>query len=112
MKNKTKFVIVSWKPYNVNEYVKLGMYYFEIINDCLYLGTILTNKNKLRSEIAKIITNTNGAYYALHPLLKSQSALRAEKKELYTTLIEPLATYGAEPGTVNKDTAKQLAAFE
>jgi hypothetical protein len=23
-----------------------------------------------------------------------------------------LATYGAEPGTVNKDTAKQLAAFE
>ena len=28
------------------------------------------------------------------------------------TLIQSVATYGAEPGTLNKDIAKQLAAFE
>lgn len=62
--------------------------------------------------MAKIITNTNRTYYALHPLLMSQSVLRAEKTECYMTLIGPVATYGAELGTVNKDIAKQLAAFE
>ena len=42
---KTKFVIVSRKPYNANEYVKLCTYNFEIAKDYTYLGIILTNKN-------------------------------------------------------------------
>lgn len=30
-KTKTKFMIVSWKHYSRNEYVKLCMYYFETV---------------------------------------------------------------------------------
>jgi hypothetical protein len=86
------------------------MYRFETVNNCTYLGTILTNKNELRSEIAKRITNANRAYYALLPLLKCHSVLTAEKVKLYMTLIGPVTTYGVEPGT--EDMAKQLAAFE
>ena len=56
--------------------------------------------------------NTNGAYYAVWPLLKSQSVLRAEKVKICKTLIRPLATYGAESWTLNKDIAKRLATFE
>jgi hypothetical protein len=37
----------------------------------------------------KGITNANRTYYALLPLLKSQSVLRAEKIEMYKTLIRP-----------------------
>ena len=32
---KTKFKIVSWKPYNKNECIKLGTYNFEIVKDYL-----------------------------------------------------------------------------
>ena len=57
------------------------------------------------------IKNANWAYYALLPLLKSQSALRAEKIKIYKTLIRPVATYEAEFWTLNKDIAKRLASF-
>ena len=50
---KTKFMIILWKPYNGNEYVKLGTFNFEIVKGFTYLGTILTNKNELRPEIEK-----------------------------------------------------------
>jgi hypothetical protein len=44
---KTKFMLVSQKPYNKNEYIKLGTDKFEIVKDYTYLGTILTIKNEL-----------------------------------------------------------------
>jgi hypothetical protein len=55
--------------------------------------------------------NANGAY-AVRPLLKSQSVLRVEKVKISKTLIRPVATYGAESWTLNKDIAKWLATFE
>jgi len=33
MEKKTKFMIVSQKPYNGNEYVKIGTYNFTIVKD-------------------------------------------------------------------------------
>lgn len=86
--NKTSsFISLSQKSYNENEYVKLGkqVYNFEIVKDCKYIGTILTNKNKLRLETEKRITNANGVYYALFPLLKRPSVLRAEKVKICKT---------------------------
>jgi hypothetical protein len=74
---KTKFVIVSRKPYNENVYVKFGTYNFEIVKDCTYFSAVLTNTNELKPEIVKRITNANRAYYALLPILRSQSVLRA-----------------------------------
>jgi hypothetical protein len=65
--------------YNENECVKLGKYNFEIAND---LGTIQTNKNELRPNTEKKITNANRAYYALLQLLKRQLVLRAEKNKI------------------------------
>ena len=38
-------MIVSLKYYNENGYVKICTYNFEIVNDYIYLATILTNKN-------------------------------------------------------------------
>jgi hypothetical protein len=58
---KTKFVIVSRKPYSENEYVKTVTFNFEILNDCTYLGTILTNKNELRPGVGERIRNTGRA---------------------------------------------------
>jgi hypothetical protein len=69
------------------------------VKDYSYLGKILTNKNELRPDIDKRITNTSRAYYALLPLLKSQSVIRAEKIKIYKTLIRPVTTYAAETWT-------------
>jgi hypothetical protein len=82
------------------------------LKDCTYRGTVLTNKNELRPEIEKRIINANIAYYALLPLLKSQSVPRAQKVKIYKTLIRPVVTYRAEAWTLNKDIAKGLAVFE
>jgi hypothetical protein len=38
-------MIVSQKPDNENEYVKIGTYNFAIMRDYTYFQTILTNKN-------------------------------------------------------------------
>jgi len=53
-----------------------------------------------------------GAYYALIPPLKSQTIVTTEKINSCKTLIGPVATYGAESWTTNKDIAKQLATSE
>jgi hypothetical protein len=43
-------------------------------------------------RLKKRIMNANGAYYAVQPILKSQSVPRAEKVKIYKTLIRPVAT--------------------
>jgi hypothetical protein len=51
------------KAYNENAYVKPGTYNFEIVVNCTYLATILTNKNEWRPDTENRITNVNSAYY-------------------------------------------------
>jgi hypothetical protein len=77
---KTKFVIVSRKPYNKNECIKLGTYNFEIVKD--YLPWYDSNIQKWKkTRDWKRIMNANRAYYAFLPVLKNQSVLRAEKNK-------------------------------
>jgi len=65
-KNKnTKFMIVLQKSYCENECVKLGTYNFEMWKTT-YQGTVPTNRNELRPEIAKRITSANRAYFFLY----------------------------------------------
>jgi hypothetical protein len=42
----------------------------------MYHGTCLTSKNEIRPEIEKRIATANRAYYALHPIFKSQSVYK------------------------------------
>ena len=58
------------------------------------------------------MTNASTTFYALLPLLKIQSVLRAEQIKIYKTLMRPVATYGTESSTLNKDIAKWLAASQ
>jgi hypothetical protein len=50
---KTKLMLVSRNPYNENECVKLDTYNFESLEDCIYFGKIVTNKNELIPETEK-----------------------------------------------------------
>jgi len=41
---------LSRKPYNENEFIKLGTHNFETVKNCTHLGTILANKIELELE--------------------------------------------------------------
>jgi hypothetical protein len=56
--------------------------------------------------------NANRAYYALLPLLNSQSVLSAEKIKISKTFIRPAALFGTKSRTLIKGIAKRLVAFE
>jgi hypothetical protein len=85
---------------------------FKIVEESTYLGTCLTSKNEIRPGIELRIATANRAYYALHPILKSQSVYRNTKIIIYKTLIKPIITYGAEAWTTSSETGKWLAVFE
>jgi hypothetical protein len=103
-------VSVSRGPFQVNQ--QSTIYSFEIVEAFTYLGICLTSKNEIRPKTEKIITTANRAYYALHPILKSQSVYRNTTIIIYKTLIRPIITYGAEAWTMSSETGKWLAVFE
>jgi hypothetical protein len=47
---KNTFVMVSRKPYNEYQYVKLGAHNFETVKDYTYLDEILTNKKRIKTS--------------------------------------------------------------
>jgi hypothetical protein len=47
---KNTFVMVSRKPYNGNQYVKLGAHNFETVKDYTCLDAILTNKKRIKTS--------------------------------------------------------------
>jgi hypothetical protein len=84
---------VSRRPFQENQQIEIGTYSFEIAEEFMYLGTSLTSKNEMRPEIEKRMATANRAYYALHPILKSQSVYRNTKIIIYKTLMRPIITY-------------------
>jgi hypothetical protein len=103
---------VSRRPFQQNQQIEIGTYSFEIVEEFMFLGTCLTSKNEIRPETEKRIAAANRAYYALHPILKSQSVYRNTKIIIYKTLIRPIITYVAEAWTMSSETGKRLAVFE
>jgi len=57
-------MIVSWKPYNKNDYIKFGTCSFEIVEDYTYFSTLLMSKRELKWVMQKRIRNASRAYYA------------------------------------------------
>jgi hypothetical protein len=68
-------------------------------------------KNELRPEI-EINTFLNKPRHTLFSLMKSWSALRAEKIKIYKEITRPMAIYIEKFWTLTEGTAKRLAVFE
>ncbi|KAK3923066.1 Putative uncharacterized transposon-derived protein [Frankliniella fusca] len=52
------------------------------------------------------------AYFSLAPQLKSSRVSRATKARLYTSIIRPVMTYGAETWSMSADSERRLAVAE
>lgn len=59
-----------------------------------YLGSTVTEKNETDKEIAAINVSGNKCFDGLSKILRSQPLSLKMKKQLYTTLISLVVTYG------------------
>ncbi|KAL4132044.1 hypothetical protein QTP88_009265 [Uroleucon formosanum] len=74
--------------------------------------SVLTEKNETDKEVAARIQSGNKCLYGLIRILGSRSLSRDIKLQLYTTLLRPIITYGAETWTLRKTEENKLSILE
>ena len=104
---KAKFMTVTMF-YNENEYTELGTYNFEIVEDYTYLGTFLTNKNQLWSETEKELQTQIEHIICTSSSTKQSTSIQSRKLKICKTLIQPVATHGAESWTSKESFKKNV----
>lgn len=109
---KTKYMIVSKRGQRLGRSISLDDHSVEIVDNFIYLGTMLTAENKIKDDIRRRIVAANKTYFALVPVLKNKEISRQCKVRLYKTLIRPVLCYGSEAWTLTQQTENQLKIFE
>ena len=94
--NKTKYTRFSASTgrRSVKEATINGVTY-EGVAEFIYLGTLLSNDNKVEKEIKGRILAGNRTYFAAIKLFRSRLLSRNTTNLLYKTLIRPVVAYGA-----------------
>lgn len=111
--DKTKLMqAVFRKSLCVDKSVKVGNFEFEVVDDFIYLGSLVNNKNNVSMEIKRRITLANRCYFGLSKQMRSRNISRATKITLYKSLILPVLTYGAEAWVMSTADEKMLGVFE
>ena len=68
----------------------------EVVDEFVYLGSLVTADNNTSKEIQRRIQAGNRAYFSLRKKLRSNRVRRRTKLTLYETLIRPVVLYGIE----------------
>ena len=111
---KTKYMIVTRnynKWVNSND-IKIGEYKFERITNFKYLGSIVTENNKISQEIKERLKNGNRVFWALNQLMRSRHLSKTGKRKIYRTVIRPIVTYASETWCMLKEDQKRIAVWE
>ena len=97
--DKTKLLMVaaSERTRNiVGSRLVIGDKSFEVVNEFVYLGSLISNNFNTSIEIKRRILAAQRAYFAIKHLLWSKRIARNAKLVMYKTLIRPVALYGSE----------------
>ncbi|XP_055633953.1 uncharacterized protein LOC129774261 [Toxorhynchites rutilus septentrionalis] len=84
----------------------------EVVDEFVYLGSLITADNNTTKEIQRRIQAGNRAYFALRKTLWSRRIWRRTKLTVYKTLIRPVVLYGLETVTLLTEDIRALAVFE
>ena len=84
----------------------------EYVQQFKYLGSIITSKTEIKTEVEARINAANKCYYSLLNILKKRSISRKTKVRIYTTIIRPIVLYGCEAWPLNKTLEKKILVFE
>ena len=92
--------------------MEIGNYDFEVVPSFVYLGSMVTDKNDMTSEIQRRILRASKCYYGLLKHFRSSALSRVSKIRIYKTLILPVLIYGSETWTLSKPNEQRLHIFE
>ena len=85
---------------------------FEVVDEFVYLGSLVTSDNNCSREIRRRIIAGSRAYYGLHKTLRSGKLHPRTKCTMYKTLIRPVVLYGHETWTMLEEDLQALGVFE
>ena len=112
---KTKYMVAGRErgsPSGVGTVVVIDGDTFEVVDEFVYLGTMVTCDNDVSREVKRRIAAANRAFYGLRSQLRSRSLHVRSKLALYKTLILPVALYGHEAWTLRESDRRALGVFE
>jgi hypothetical protein len=112
---KTKFLMVaaSERTRNlVGSHLVIGDKRFEVVEDFVYLGSLISNNFDTSLEIKRRILAAQRAYFAVKHLLWSRRISRSAKLAIYRTLIRPVALYGSESWNMTAADEQAIGVFE
>lgn len=112
---KTKFLMVAASERSrtlVGSHLIIGDKRFEVVNDFVYLGSIISNNFNTTLEIKRRILAAQRAYFAVRHLLTSKKISRHAKLIMYKSLIRPVALYGSESWNMTLADEQAVGVFE
>jgi endonuclease/exonuclease/phosphatase family metal-dependent hydrolase len=113
---KTKYMLTTKQEslrQRIGQSVQLGEYNFEVVEEFIYLGSLLNaNGDNTSKEISRRIIMANRCFYGLIKLVRSRTLPKSSKLILYKTLILPVLMYGSETWTMTQADENQLGVFE
>ncbi|XP_062549913.1 uncharacterized protein LOC134214591 [Armigeres subalbatus] len=113
--SKTKYIIGRGsREANVSHppRVSIGGDEIEVVEEFVYLGSLVTADNDTSREIRRRIVAGNRTYFGLRKTLRSNRVRRRTKLTIYKTLIRPLVLYGHETWTMLVEDQRALGVFE
>ena len=85
---------------------------YEVIDEFVYLGTLVTCDNDASQEVERRVVATNRTFYGMRSELKSGNLQTRTKLALYKSLILPVALFGHEAWTLMETDYRVLGVFE
>jgi hypothetical protein len=84
----------------------------ERVEEFKYLGTTLTNKNSIQTEIKSRFKLGNACYYSVQNLSSSRLLSKNLKIKIYRSIILPVVLYGCEAWSLTLREKSRLRGFE
>ena len=77
-----------------------------------YLGVVVDDGNNLEFELTTRIEKCTRIFMTMYPLLKEKCIPKLVKATIYTTILKPIQTYGAEYLSLTTRTSSRPQAAE
>ena len=109
-KGKTEFMYISRRKVEFDVYME-DMKLHQA-NSYKYLGVVVDDGNKQETELTVRIEKYTRKFMMMYPLLKEKCISKQVKTTIYTTVLKPILTYGAECWSLTTRTSSRLQAAE
>jgi ribosomal protein S2 len=109
---KTKYMLMSHKKAGRKHGIKIANRSFENVAKFKYLGTTLTDQNRIHTEIKSRLNSGNACYHSVQSLLSSRLLSRNVEVNIYKTIILPVVLYGCETWSLTLREEHRLRVFE